>query len=673
MTVPNSSKLHSVCVLILVGLWTRSGFAQISNEVLPASNQRLLGDVLFEKYLAQEAALLSLRFLDGAETIEDWKSRRPRLKREFFEMIGLWPLPEKTPLDAKVTGTLERDDVVVEKLHFQSRPGLYVTANLWRPKATRKLPAVMFFVGHYNRGRNGHKTFMQDHGMWFAKHGYVCLIVDSLERGELPGDHHGTITHGWWWWISRGYTPAAVECWNAIRGIDYLVSRPEVDADRIAATGLSGGGAVTYWVAAADERVKCAAPASGMTDWESNVTNRIARLHCDCMLPINTYAWEFTTIAALIAPRPLLFVNCDDDLGFPMAANHRIAARLRKVYGMYGEGKNFDEFVAHGPVGAHAYTPQSRMAIFRWINHYLKGDDGPVTDAVYERIPEEELRTFPTDDDLPKDAINNTIDQSFVPLANVSLPAAGQFGPWQKDLVGRLRELTFRTFPERIPASDKAPRPNYFRFVDWEREEGVQVRSTESGLLVSLTFHGLVSNEPPRDKPVTLIVLNEDESVEKLPDWATALVSKDEPHAILAPRGVGPSAWTRQRANFIERSHVLVGRTIDQGRVWDIAAVARSINGDGPVKVIGQGQAGILGAYAALFEPSIGDVVVVDPPASHVDGPTFLNVLRVLDIPDALGLVAPRRLKLLNAHDPAFDRTQEIYKRAGAERSLKRR
>lgn len=674
MIIPRPAKSLLSVVAILASLGTRPGFAQLPNDLPPATNDRKLGDVMFEKYLVQEAAVLSGRFLDGAQTIEEWQARRPRLRQEFLEMVSLWPLPEKTPLNAQITGTVERDDVVVEKLHFQSRPGLYVTANLWRPKVVRgKLPAVVLFVGHYNRGRNGHKTFMQDHGMWFARHGYVCLVYDSLERGELPGDHHGTISHGWWWWVARGFCPAGVECWNAIRAIDYLVSRPETDPDRIAATGLSGGGAVTFWIAAADERVKCAAAASGMTDWESNVANQIARLHCDCMLPINTYGWEFTTVAALIAPRPLLFVNCDDDLGFPMAANRRIAARLRRIYGMYGQDRNFDDFVAHGPPGAHAYTPESRKAIFGWINHHLKGDDGPVTDVEDPRIPEESLRTFPTDDLLPKDAINNIIDRSFVAQATVSPPAAGQFEPWRQALLGRLRAISFRTFPDRIPPSDKSFRPNNYRFVDWERERGVQVRTTESSVFVNVLFQGLVSNEPLRDKPVTLVVLNEDESVEKLPDWAAALVSADQPHVILAPRGVGQTAWTRQPANFIERAHILLGRTIDQGRVWDVAAVARSVNGDGPIKLIGRGQAGILGAYAALLEPSIQEVTVVDPPASHKDGPTFLNVLRVLDIPEALGLLAPRRLTMVGANDPAFDRTQEIYKRAGAERNLQRR
>jgi hypothetical protein len=346
---------------------------------------------------------------------------------------------------------------------------------------------------------------------------------------------------------------------------------------------------------------------------------------------------------------------------------------LRKVYGLYGRGESFDDFLAHGPPGAHAYTPQSRVAIFKWFNRHLKQDESPVVDVGSERIPEEELRTFPTDDLLPRDAINGAIDQVFVTKAQIALPAAGEFDRWRKDLLDRLRALSFRTFPERIPPSDKAPRPNLFKFVDWEREQGIHVRTTESGLLVSLAFQGLLSNEPPRDKPVTLVVLNEDESVERLPDWAAPLVLKDEPYAILAPRGVGLSAWTRQPANFIERAHVLVGRTIDQGRVWDVAAVARSVNGDGPVHVVGRAQAGILGAYAALFEPSIASVTIVDPPVSHVNGPTFLNVMRVLDVPEALGLVAPRRLTLVNAGAPEFDRTQKIYERAGAEQQLIRR
>jgi dipeptidyl aminopeptidase/acylaminoacyl peptidase len=202
------------------------------------------GDKMIDAYLAAQAAKLSQRFLDGATTMEEWKTRRPRLKQEYFDMLGLWPLPERTPLHATVTGTLDRDPVTIEKLHFQSRPGLYVTGNLYRPqKVEGKLPAVLYVCGHSGRGRDGNKTAFQDHGMWFANNGYICLIIDTLQLGEIPGVHHGTYSRGRWWWQALGYTPAGVECWNGMRAIDYLVSRPDVDADRIAVTGISGGGA----------------------------------------------------------------------------------------------------------------------------------------------------------------------------------------------------------------------------------------------------------------------------------------------------------------------------------------------------------------------------------------------------------------------------------------------
>src|SRR5439155_10042474 len=104
----------------------------------------------------------SQRVLDGATTRAEWEAKRPRLRQEYFEMLGLWPLPEKTPLNPQVTGTLEREDFVVDKLHFQSRPGLYVTGNLYRPKqAAGKRPAVLYVCGHSARGRNGNKTAFQ--------------------------------------------------------------------------------------------------------------------------------------------------------------------------------------------------------------------------------------------------------------------------------------------------------------------------------------------------------------------------------------------------------------------------------------------------------------------------------------------------------------------------------
>src|SRR5262245_749948 len=112
------------------------------------------GDAMIEKYLARKTDELSKKFMDGATTIEEWKARRDRLRQEFLDMLGLWPLPERTPLNVKITGTVDRGEVVIDKLHYQSKPGLYVTANLYRPKPNPsrerqrvgpdKLPGVLY-------------------------------------------------------------------------------------------------------------------------------------------------------------------------------------------------------------------------------------------------------------------------------------------------------------------------------------------------------------------------------------------------------------------------------------------------------------------------------------------------------------------------------------------------
>jgi cephalosporin-C deacetylase-like acetyl esterase len=644
------------------------------------------GDEMIEKYLAKETEKISKRVLDGAKTLKEWEARRPRLKQEYFDMLGLWPLPEKTPLKAKVTGTIDRDNVVIEKLHFQSKPGLYVTGNLYRPKTSpqrkqgKKLPAVLYVCGHSGKGRDGNKTAFQDHGMWFATNGYICLIIDTLQYGEVPGVHHGTYgirnenyairkdpVETRMWWQAAGYTPAGVECWNGIRAIDYLVSRDDVDVDKIAVTGISGGGAATFWIAAADERVKCAVPVSGMADLESYVTNKIINRHCDCMLLINTYQWEWTTIAALVAPRPLLFANSDHDDIFPMDANRRIIARLRSLYKMYDKPDLVDEYISKG---GHDYRPDLRVAIFKWINKHIKGETGMVKDADFKPLAGKELRVFPEDKDIPKDAINGKIDETFVPRAKV-VPDEKRFKAWKKDLLKRLKETSFRTLPDRIPAA---------RIIQSEGNQSHYdtVSTTEPGISVP-AFSDKLTLVKKDDTPQshTLILLATEEELGQVPDWAKPFVGYGPVH-LMKPRGIA-NPWTaKSPPNYVERSHALVGLTVDQGRVYDIAAMARQKfakkEDKALCRVVGRGQAGILAAYAALFEPSIKEVVIIDPPKSHRDGPIFLNVLRVLDIPDALGLLAPNvSLTLINAKDKAFDRTAAIYKLAGAEGNFKRK
>src|SRR5207244_6353892 len=134
--------------------------------------------------------------LADVKTKADWEKKRPELHRQFLEMLGLWPLPAKTDLKPTITGKIDADHFIVEKLHFQSVPGLYVTGDLYVPKDLKApAPAILYVCGHGNtvidKVSYGSKVPYQHHAIWFAEHGYVCLVLDTLQLGELEGIHHG--------------------------------------------------------------------------------------------------------------------------------------------------------------------------------------------------------------------------------------------------------------------------------------------------------------------------------------------------------------------------------------------------------------------------------------------------------------------------------------------------
>jgi dienelactone hydrolase len=620
------------------------------------------GDEMIQVYLTQETNKIHETFQQDLASLEHWKGVRDRYKQEYFYMLGLSPEPVKSPLKATITGTLQGDGFVVDMLHYQSMPRLYVTGNLYRPAQVETgqcLPAVFYVCGHSSGGRNGSKAPYQSPGIWFARHGYICLVVDTLQLGEIAAIHHGTYREGRWWWHSRGYTPAGVECLNGIRGIDYLISRPDVDPQRIAVTGISGGGAATFWIAAADERVKVAVPVSGMADLPSYVNNRVINGHCDCMFLYNTFRWPWTRIASLIAPRPLLFTNSDQDGIFPMDANQRVINNLERVYSLYGAGDFVDSFVS---IGGHAYRQDIRQAAYRFINMHLKNDARVVTDSEVDLVtgPEnkreypiaaEKLRVFPQDSDIPKDELNTTIDQHFVPMARVEPPKEGAYETWRAPLLAELRRVAFGYFPERIPPA---------------QGEGEWLTS-EPGIRVHLSRKRA---SDPSGKMSAVVMLVRD------PDWPGLDLPMPGLAYICAPRGVDQTRWTQKNPpNYVERSHVLLGRTVDAGRVWDIIAAARYLHAkysDVPLYVAGIGPGAVLAAYAAVLEPDIAGVWAGNPPSSHMDAkaPQFLNVLRVCDVPEVFGMLAPRPLTVLGLAAAAQAKVTQIYAAAGASDKL---
>jgi len=652
-------------------------------------------------YFREETARVASASLSDIKTLEDWTSRREEYRRQLREMLGLDPWPERTPLNPVVTGKIDHDTFTVEKLHFQSRPGLYVTGNLYLPKQVEKaLPAILYVCGHSKNKEGdvsfGNKTGYQHHGGWFARNGYVCLTIDTLQLGEIEGLHHGTHNLNQWWWNARGYTPAGVEAWNGIRALDYLETRPEVDRERMGMTGRSGGGAYTWWVAALDDRVKVAVPVAGITDLENHVVDGTVEGHCDCMFMVNTYRWDYAQVAALVAPRPLLISNTDKDTIFPLEGVVRVHEKVRRIYRLYGAEKQLGLHITEGP---HADTQELHLHAFRWFNRFLKSDvQSQIEMAAVKFFEPRQLRVF---EELPADERNTKIQEEFtVSAAAPAVPeSASEWGARRDELLAALRDKVFRGWPDENSSKDAAlDLKEAFRVeregiclaaYDFTSEHDIRLR------LYVACRAGLKYDE------LDLVVLNAlDQNgwtkfvASLLPAFAQEFDGEQRPEAdrhefeqmqkmfqsfkwgmaYVAPRGIGPTAWDQSEKKQTQhrRRFQLLGQTLDGMRVWDVRRAAqslRALKGMEKIPLWMQGEektmAGIV-LYASLFEPNVARLDLWHLATSHRDGPDFLNVLRVLDIPQAVALAAEHSKVRIYQKDPAgWDFPQEVAQKLG--------
>ncbi|MBW8042518.1 MAG: prolyl oligopeptidase family serine peptidase [Planctomycetes bacterium] len=652
-------------------------------------------DRILAEYFRAETAKLRDRCLADIKTLDDWKTKRKVYRKQLFEMLGLDPLPEKTDLKPVITGKVEHDEFTVEKIHYQSRPGLYVTGNLYIPKGIKKpAPTVFYVCGHARVKKNGisygNKVSYQHHAAWFARHGYVCFTIDTLQLGEIEGTHHGTYRYKMWWWNSRGYTSAGVEAWNCIRALDYLQTRKEVDNDRIGVTGRSGGGAYSWWLAALDDRIKAAVPVAGITDLQNHVVFGCVEGHCDCMYTVNTYRWDYPLVAALVAPRPLLISNSDKDNIFPLDGVVRLHEKVRNIYKLHKAEKNLGLHITEGP---HKDTQEMRIHAFVWFNRFLKGDNPLIDKPAVGFFEAEQLKVF---DKLPSDQINTKIHESFVAKAPPpSVPqSAGEWENQRRAWIKSLREKSFRGWPTEAEAglldikSVFSVEKHGIRFSAYDFTSQLHVRLR----LYTAQWAGLNKTDM-----VTLEVLD----AEGWREWLAAMqvgfaeelddqtlpepdknTFKDKQElfkntkrvmAYFAPRGIGLTTWNpdEHKQTQIRRRFMLLGQTRDGMRVWDVRRAIQvlrkidSINGSS-TGLRGRHQMAGIVLYASLFESDIARLDLWNLPSSHRDGPTFLNVLRYLDIPQAVAMTAERsRVRLYQKDGSGWQFPQSVANKLG--------
>ena len=616
----------------------------------------------FLEFLKKTAAAISAQSLSAFDNLERWKQQRPVMKRQMLYMLGLDPMPKRTTLHAQITGVLQRPKYRIEKVVFQSLPGLYVTANMYVPhQRAGPLPAILYVCGHSPHPK-GAKSDYQDRAIWFASNGFAVLVLDTLEFGEVAGLHHGIHDLNLWYWLSLGYTPIGVEVWNAVRALDYLETRPEVDKQRFGMTGISGGGATTWYTAAIDERIAAAAPVCSTFTFGSQAAHWVASGQCDCIYFHNTYLEDLPLAGALIAPRPLFIFSGQRDGDFPPDGYHAVFNKVKQVYDLYGgsEGqqarvRELDEDVGH--TDAPAFLRGAR----EWMTQWLKKNQEPYQEVEAVKESPDDLAVL---SQLPSDAINYRIHNQFIPTPTLQeWHSKSQWDSRREELIQELKDKVFRWFPQQKTSFETTilsrnggwgSRYADYREILFDSEPGLKIRAQ------------LFTPKANAAKaPVLLYVKRPGDSIYPLDLDELLPVLGRYTVLVLNPRMTEHSVSAFEYAE-IERTASWIGRTVASMQVWDILRAVEWLAQDSQVpassiSVYGKGDMGILALYAGLFDERIQQIILSDPPASHWKGPALLNVLRVTDTAEVAGAFAPRRLISLTDFPHSFGYARKIY------------
>ena len=642
-------------------------------------------NALSEKWDAQRARI---------RTAADVESRNGFVRGKFREMIH--GFPERNALNPVIVRTHERDGYRVENVMFQSRPNFWVTGNLYVPThATGPFAAVISPCGHYPLARM--QADYQFVYLNLVKAGFVVLAYDPIGQGERrqywnPQTERADIADP----VYEHSMPGQVlllmgqdlthyRIWDGMRAIDYLLTRPEVDPQRIACAGHSGGGTLTLFISALDQRVKCAVVNEGGTShrWplEIRPESRIGPADVEQNLfPAAVYGVDLCDLHVAIAPRPLLALIEDYSPRFNRAADH-----IRERYRQLGAPGKFATEEATDP---HAWTVKLRLATTNWLSRWMYDRPGPKREPEFEPENPETLYCTPNGSlrfSQQGDTIFSIIlkQQRQLPPARSVPASAGELESFRKEITRQIKDLIhFRKAdaplaPRRIVTT---PRKGYeIEKVEFLSEPGIYIPTwvflPDGGSGESQTT--LFVNEAGKEADGMEFGL-----YEKLARRGQLVIAVDV-------RGIGatrpPHSQPSDRRN--EFSHLFDVETAMSYMAWymdeslfgmRVADVIRSVDyalsrpdvhKDG-LRVAGQGAGALWVLYAAALDPRISGVVAQRGLVSyqslaqvdrytHGAGIFIRDVLKYFDLPQIAAAVAPRPVTLISPLDP-MKRSVEI-------------
>lgn len=389
-------------ILFLTSLISYSSFGFLVSDSLPPVLSGNRSDLTTAR-LRQEAAIKFGTHVLPSD-VKEWEIYKANVRKLIIEKAGIM-IDHKLPLDLQVTNSIKMNGYTVRMIFFQTRPGMYCTANLFIPDGKGPFPGVINV--HAHSGRFDDKD--QAVGHCLALDGYVCLSIDPWGAGERTSVHGIQEYHGSNLGASvmnMGESLLGMQVSDNMRGIDLLCSLPYVDARNIGVAGASGGGNQTMWLAAVDERVKAAVPVVSVGSFESYVT----RSNCICELMIDglTFTEEAGVLALANAIMPCNH-NLDNNPTFYTSEMLRSFNNAMPVFAMQGKAKN----IAYRTFDLqHGFLKEDREAMLGWFDMHLrgKGDGSSKKEKEFRLLTEKELMVFPAGKRDPR--VMSTIEYS---------------------------------------------------------------------------------------------------------------------------------------------------------------------------------------------------------------------------------------------------------------------
>lgn len=498
------------------------------------------------------------------KTRAEWERRAAHLRKQILSAAGLMPMPAKTPLHAVIFGRIEHEDYSVEKAYLETMPGYYLGGNLYRPRGRQgKFPGVASPHGHWKNGRLEHTDVASVPGrsINLARQGYVVFTYDMVGYNDTKQTPHafGDKRREQLW----SFGPLGLQLWNSIRVVDFLESLPDVDKNRISATGASGGGTQTFLLAAVDPRVKVDAPV--------NMLSFIMQGGSPCEnapgLRIGANNVEF---GSLMAPRPMLMISASGDWTRNTPKEEYPA--VRHIYELYDR----PDLVTNVHVDAdHNYNAQSREAMYAFFGKRLyRDEDASKRKDLPVGVETRENLLVWSNREMPKNAL--TYDQIFAQwVALAEKQAAGATRPAMKE---RLQLALSAEWPQQVVSQ---PLENHH----------IVLGRPGRGDRVPAIWH------PQTDGQPTLIV-HADGS--EAASQSSAATNAQGPVLMLDVFQIG-AAIAEQDGE--KKHHLTFNRTDDANRVQDVLTALRFLQQQksAPIRVVGIGKGAIWATFAAAI------------------------------------------------------------------------